>query len=203
MRFGILSVGALSGRSSRINAATGTAHGEQGRSVRQPARSAPEEPEFARWLRCHNGLTAGPVFCDGTGKRLRAITNHRPRRQRITGHGARGFKRFSESQATVDVATTATINRKISAGGSGDYTTPPPINASAEHKIARPTQGRLAQFGRFCLHNLTVARPTKGSNAQFCYTVKTTKTSTKKIPQVNKIQSTVKVHYKTVTVLNM
>ncbi|KAF0749093.1 Uncharacterized protein FWK35_00035500 [Aphis craccivora] len=196
MRFGIQSVGTLSGRSSRINAATGTfdvgrrtdelltfrrlAHGEQRRSVRRPASSAPEEPGFAHWLRCHNNQTAGPVFCDGTGKRLRAITNHRPR----------------ESQATVDVATTAIINRKTSAGDSGDYTTPPPVHTSAEHKVARPiqadlrglgttdytasavarpTQGRLAQFGLFCLHNLTVARPTEGRLAQFCYTVKTTK----------------------------
>ncbi|KAF0770418.1 Uncharacterized protein FWK35_00012244 [Aphis craccivora] len=176
MRFGIQSVGTLFGRSSRINAATGTfdvrkrtdelltfrrlAHGEQGRSVRQPARSAPEEPGFARWLRCHNKQTAGPVFCDGTGKRLRAITNHSQglrifRHQRITGHGARGFKRFSESQATVDVATTAIVNRKISAGGSGDYTTPLPINTSAEHKIgqysvlpyrSKTYPGRLARF---------------------------------------------------------
>ncbi|KAF0687402.1 Uncharacterized protein FWK35_00037677, partial [Aphis craccivora] len=112
-------------------------------------------------------------------------------RQRITGHGARGFKRFSESQATVDVATTAITDRKTSAGGSGDYTTPPPpMNTSAERKISqysvlpypRPTQGRLAQLGRFRLHNITAARPTKGRLAQFCYTVKPTKTSTKKIP---------------------
>ncbi|KAF0707289.1 Uncharacterized protein FWK35_00037204, partial [Aphis craccivora] len=113
-----------------------------------------------------------------TGQGLRIF-----RRQRITGHGAYDFKRFSESQATEDVATTAIINRKISAGGSGDYTTPPPINTSAEHKIARPHPSRLAQFGRFCLHNLTVARPTKGRLAQFCYYGKNNKTSTKKIPQ--------------------
>ncbi|KAF0773179.1 Uncharacterized protein FWK35_00002056, partial [Aphis craccivora] len=159
------------------------AHGEQGRSVRQPARSASEEPRFALWLRCHNKLTAGPVFCDGTGKRLPAITNHRPK--------------FTESQATVDVATIAITNLKTNAGGSEDYTTPPLINTSAERKIAtptqadlrgsgttdkkrhlavaRPTQGRLAQFGRFCLHNLTAARPTKGRLAQFCYTGKTNK----------------------------
>ncbi|KAF0763864.1 Uncharacterized protein FWK35_00005023, partial [Aphis craccivora] len=126
------------------------------------------------------------------------------RRQRITGHGVRGFKRFSESQATVDVATTAIVNRKTGAGGSGDYTTPPPINnTSAEHKIgqysvlpyrSKTYPGRLAQFGRFCLHNLTVARPTEGRLAQFCYTVKNNKTSTKKIPQVNKIHSIVKAH---------
>ncbi|KAF0768111.1 Uncharacterized protein FWK35_00004311 [Aphis craccivora] len=218
MRFGIQSVGTLSGRSSRINAATGTfdvgrrtdelltfrrlAHGEQGRSVRQPVSSAPEEPGFARWLLCHNKQTAGPVFCDGTGKRLRAITNHRPR----WAPWCAWFQAlYSKSQATVDVATTAITNRKTSAGDSGDNTTPPPINASAERKIARPTQadlrgsgttykktrlavarptqGRLEQFGRFCLHNLTVARPTKGRLAQFCCTVKPTKTSTKKIPQ--------------------
>ncbi|KAF0773481.1 Uncharacterized protein FWK35_00008983 [Aphis craccivora] len=127
MRFGIQSVGTLSGRSSRINAATGTF--DVGRrltvskdEVRQPAlHSAPEEPGFARWLRCHNKQTAGPVFCGGTGKRLRAIENHRPR--------------FTESRATVDVATTAIFNRKTSAGGSGDYTTPPPIDTSAERKI--------------------------------------------------------------------
>ncbi|KAF0773676.1 Uncharacterized protein FWK35_00000101 [Aphis craccivora] len=148
MRFGIQSVGTLSGRSSRIIAATGTFD---------------------------------------VGRRTDELLTFRRLRQRITGHGARGFKRCSESQATVDVATTAIINRKTSAGGSGDYTTPPPINTSTEHKIgqysqdlprqtcavrelltirylavARPTQGRLAQFGRFCLHNLTVARPTKG-----------------------------------------
>ncbi|KAF0749840.1 Uncharacterized protein FWK35_00020045 [Aphis craccivora] len=101
---------------------------------------------------------AGPVFCDGTGKRLRVITNHRLRRQRITGHGARGFKCFSESQATVDVVTTALINRKTSAGGSGDYTTPPPINTSAEHKIgqysvlpyrSKTYPGRLGRFGNY------------------------------------------------------
>ncbi|KAF0757455.1 Uncharacterized protein FWK35_00021470 [Aphis craccivora] len=81
-------------------------------------------------------------------------------------------------------ATTAIINRKISAGGSGDYTTPSPINTSAEHKIgqysvlpyrSKTYPGRLARFGRFCQHNLTVARPTKGRLAKFCYTVKTTK----------------------------
>ncbi|KAF0767685.1 hypothetical protein FWK35_00004956 [Aphis craccivora] len=41
--------------------------------------------------------------------------------------------------------------------------------------VARPTQGRLAQLGRFRLHNLTVARPTKGRLTQICYTVKITK----------------------------
>ncbi|KAF0764549.1 Uncharacterized protein FWK35_00023943 [Aphis craccivora] len=158
MRFGIQSVGTLSGRSSRINAATGTFD---------------------------------------VGRRTDELLTFRRLRQRITGHGARGFKRFSKSQATVDVTTTAIINRKTSAGDSEDYTTPPPINTSAEHKIgqysvlpyrsktypgrlARPTQGRLVQFGRFCLHNLTVARPTKGRLAQFCYTVKTTKHQLKK-----------------------
>ncbi|KAF0746900.1 Uncharacterized protein FWK35_00039297 [Aphis craccivora] len=107
----------------------------------------------------------------------------------------------------VVVATTAIINRKTSAGGTGDYTTPPPINTSTEHKIgqcsvlpyrSKTYPGRLARFGRFCLHNLTVARPTKGRLVQFCYTAKPTKTSTKKIPQVNKIQSTVKARYKTI-----
>ncbi|KAF0766298.1 Uncharacterized protein FWK35_00004040 [Aphis craccivora] len=79
-------------------------------------------------------------------------------RQRTTGHGARGFKRFSESQATVDVATTAITNRKTSAGGSGDYTTPPPMNTSAERKIgqcsvlpyrSKTYPGRLARFGNY------------------------------------------------------
>ncbi|KAF0753639.1 Uncharacterized protein FWK35_00017587 [Aphis craccivora] len=210
MRFGIQSVGTLSGRSSRINAATGTfdvgrrtdepltfrrlAHGEQGRSVRQPARSATEEPGLALWLRCHNKLTAGPVFCDGTGKRLRAITNHRPRRQRITGHGARGFKRFSESQATVDVATTAIINRKISAGGPGDNTTSPPINTSAEHKIARPTQADLRGLGTTDYTAPCCSKTHQGQTCAVLLHGKNNKTSTKKIPQVNKIQSTVKAH---------
>ncbi|KAF0751284.1 Uncharacterized protein FWK35_00015844, partial [Aphis craccivora] len=142
-------------------------------------------------------------------------------------HGGRSFARFSESQAKVYVSSGAnesqTVERVVSSAlanheprwtsqdertsacGSGDYTTPPPINTSAERKIGqysvlpypRPTQGRLAQFGRFCQHILTAARPTKGRLAQFCYTVKPTKTSTKRIPQVNKIQSTVKAHYKT------
>ncbi|KAF0750137.1 Uncharacterized protein FWK35_00032213, partial [Aphis craccivora] len=185
MRFGIQSVGTLSGRSSRINAATSTfdvgrgtdelltfrrlAHGEQRRSVRQPARSAPDEPGCARWLRCRNELTAGPVFC------VRAIT-----RQRITGHGVCGFKGFSESQSTVDVATTALINRKTSASGSGDYTMPPPINTSAEHKIgqysvlpyrSKTYPGRLARFGNYLtIRYLAVVIPTKGRLAQFCYT---------------------------------
>ncbi|KAF0754627.1 thiamine transporter 2-like, partial [Aphis craccivora] len=61
-----------------------------------------------------------------------------------------------ERVATVDVATTAIINRKTSPGGSGDYTMPPPINTSAEHKIvsiqsyltvARPTQADLRGLG--------------------------------------------------------
>ncbi|KAF0770148.1 Uncharacterized protein FWK35_00014987, partial [Aphis craccivora] len=182
MRFGIQSVGTLSGRSSQINAATGTF--DVGRrltvskdgSVRQPASSAPEEPGSARWLRCHNRLTAGLVFCDGTGKRLRAITNHRPRESQAKVYVSSGA---NESQATVYVATTTIINRKTSAGGSEDYTTPPPINTSVEHKIgqysvlpyrSKTYPGRLAWFGRVCLHNLTVARPTKGRLAQFCYT---------------------------------
>ncbi|KAF0740833.1 Uncharacterized protein FWK35_00036065, partial [Aphis craccivora] len=76
----------------------------------------------------------------------------------IIGHGGRSFARFSKSQATVDVATTAIINRKISAGGSGDYTTPLPINTSAEHKIgqysvllyrSKTYPGRLARFGNY------------------------------------------------------
>ncbi|KAF0750065.1 Uncharacterized protein FWK35_00011247 [Aphis craccivora] len=119
-----------------------SSHGEQRRSVRQPARSAPEEPGFAHWLRCHNKQTAGPVFCDGTGKRLRAITNHRPRRQRITGHGGRGYDGNNQSQD----------KRKK------DYTTPPHINTSAEHKIgqysvlpyrSKTYPGRLARFGNY------------------------------------------------------
>ncbi|KAF0760982.1 Uncharacterized protein FWK35_00006568, partial [Aphis craccivora] len=72
------------------------------------------------------------------------------------GHGARGLKRTSESQATVDVATTAITNRKTSAGGSGDYTMPSPINTSAEQKIGQYSvlpyrnktyPGRLARLG--------------------------------------------------------
>ncbi|KAF0768191.1 Uncharacterized protein FWK35_00007265, partial [Aphis craccivora] len=54
----------------------------------------------------------------------------------ITGHGARGFKRFSEPQATVDVATTALTDRKTSAGGSEDYTT------AAAYKCQCGTQNR-------------------------------------------------------------
>ncbi|KAF0768320.1 Uncharacterized protein FWK35_00014678, partial [Aphis craccivora] len=74
------------------------------------------------------------------------------------GRGTRGFKHFSESQATVDVATTAITNRKTSAGGSGDHTTSPPINTSAEHKIgqysvlphrSKTYPGRLARFGNY------------------------------------------------------
>ncbi|KAF0769462.1 Uncharacterized protein FWK35_00005532 [Aphis craccivora] len=195
MRFGIQSVGTLFGRSSRINAATGTfdvgrrtdelltfrrlAHGEQRRSVRQPASSAPEEPGCARWLRCRNELTAGPVFCDRTGKRLRAIT---------------------ESQATVDVATTAITNRKTSAGGSGDYTTPPPMNASAERKIARPTQADLRGLGTTDYTAPCCSKTHQGQTCAVLLYGKHNKTSTKKIPQVNKIQSTVKAHYKTVII---
>ncbi|KAF0762446.1 Uncharacterized protein FWK35_00010017 [Aphis craccivora] len=50
------------------------------------------------------------------------------------------------------------INRKTSAGGSGDYTTPPPVNTSAEHKIGQYSvlpyhsmtyPGRLARFGNY------------------------------------------------------
>ncbi|KAF0774209.1 Uncharacterized protein FWK35_00000256 [Aphis craccivora] len=180
MRFGIQSVGTLSGRSSRINAATGTF--DVGRRLTASKDEAFGNPRALR--RRSRGLHAGygaiinkrPVPCSVTepGSAFEPRFTYL-QAQRITGHGARGFKRSSESQATVDVATTAIINSKISAGGSGDYTTPPPINTSAEHKIARPTQGRLAQFGRFCLHDLTVARPAKGRLAQFCYAVKTTK----------------------------
>ncbi|KAF0712362.1 Uncharacterized protein FWK35_00032290, partial [Aphis craccivora] len=153
------------------------------------------------------------------------------KRQRITGHGSRGFKRFSESQATVDVATTAITNRKTTRAApeithnaaAYEYqcgaqnrsvftiqsylTVARPTQAdlrgsgTSDQKrhlaVARPTQGRLTQFGRCLLHNLTVARPTKGRLAQFSYTEKTNDTSTKKIPQVNKIQSTVKAHCKT------
>ncbi|KAF0758395.1 Uncharacterized protein FWK35_00007820 [Aphis craccivora] len=209
MGFGIQSVGTLSGRSSRINAATGKF--DVGSRLTVSKDEAFGNSRGLPLRRRSPGLHAGygaiinkrPVPCSRiTGQGLRIF-----RRQRITGHGERGFKRFSESQATVDVATTAIINRKTSAGGSGDYKTPPPpINISAEHKIdqyavlpycSKTYQGRLTRFGRFCLHNLTVARPTQGRLAQFCYTVKTTKTSTKKIPQVSKIQSTVKARYKT------
>ncbi|KAF0755119.1 Uncharacterized protein FWK35_00027888, partial [Aphis craccivora] len=64
----------------------------------------------------------------------------------------------NESQATVDVATTAIIYRKTSAGGSGDYTTPQPLTTSAEHKIgqysvlpyrSKTYPGRLARFGNY------------------------------------------------------
>ncbi|KAF0766636.1 Uncharacterized protein FWK35_00018218 [Aphis craccivora] len=50
------------------------------------------------------------------------------------------------------------INRKTSAGGSGECTTPPPINTSAEHKIgqysvlpyrSKTNPGRLARFGNY------------------------------------------------------
>ncbi|KAF0754563.1 Uncharacterized protein FWK35_00025476, partial [Aphis craccivora] len=67
-----------------------------------------------------------------------ALANHRPR--------------------PVYVATTALIHRKTSAGGTKDYTTPPPITTSAEHKIGqysvlpyhRKTYlGRLARFGNY------------------------------------------------------
>ncbi|KAF0748400.1 Uncharacterized protein FWK35_00020317, partial [Aphis craccivora] len=197
----------LSGRSSRINAATGTF--DVGRRLTVSKDEAFGNPRALR--RRSPGLHADygtiinkrPVPCSVTEPGSQGLRIFR--RQRITGHGARGFKRFSESQATVDVATTAIINRKISAGGSGDYTTPSPINTSVEHEIARPTQadlrglgtiptirhlavarptqGRLVQFGRFCLHNFTVARPNKGRLAQFCYTVKNNKTLTKKILQ--------------------
>ncbi|KAF0772108.1 Uncharacterized protein FWK35_00007133 [Aphis craccivora] len=63
----------------------------------------------------------------------------------------------------VNVATTAIINRKTSAGGSGDYTTPPPINSkyqcsAVEHKIgqysvlpyrSKTYPGRLARSGNY------------------------------------------------------
>ncbi|KAF0753426.1 Uncharacterized protein FWK35_00010410, partial [Aphis craccivora] len=57
----------------------------------------------------------------------RALRRRSPGLHAGYGHGGRGFAHFSESQATVDVATTALINRKTSARGSGDHTTPPPI----------------------------------------------------------------------------
>ncbi|KAF0689179.1 Uncharacterized protein FWK35_00034792, partial [Aphis craccivora] len=143
MGFGIQSVGTLSGRSSRINAATGTF--DVGRRLTVSKDETFGNPRALR--RRSPGLHAGygaiinkrPVPC--------SMTEPGSARQRITGHGARGFKRFSESQATVDMVTTAIINRKTSAGGSGDYTTPSPINTSAEHKIARPTQADLRGLG--------------------------------------------------------
>ncbi|KAF0751616.1 Uncharacterized protein FWK35_00015671, partial [Aphis craccivora] len=176
MRFGI-----QSGRSSRINAAAGTF---------DVGRRTDELLTFRRLL---------------TVSKDEAFGN--PRALRRTAGGARVC---TLATATVDVATNAITNRKTSAGGSGNYTTPPPINTSAERKISQttrptqadlrgsgttdkkrhlavarpPTQGGFAQFGRFCLHNLTAARRTKGRLAQFCYTVKPTKTSTKKSPQV-------------------
>ncbi|KAF0748651.1 Uncharacterized protein FWK35_00026671 [Aphis craccivora] len=170
------------------------AHGEQRRSVRRLARSATEESVSARWLRCHNRQTAGPVFCDGTGKRLRAITNHRPRESQAKIYVSSDA---NESQATVVVATTAIINRKTSAGGSGDYTTPPPRSTSAEHKIARPTRADLRGLGTT---DYTASCCRKTHPGQTCAVLlygKNNKTSTKKIPQVNKIQSTAKAHYKT------
>ncbi|KAF0748095.1 Uncharacterized protein FWK35_00025911, partial [Aphis craccivora] len=221
----------LSGRSSRINAATGTF---------DVGRRTNELLTFRRLLGAESMYCVINVhYHQQRHKGSRAVSkdeafgNPRALRRRSpglhAGYGAIINKRpvpesqakvyvssgANESQAMVHVATTAITNRKTNADGSGDYTTPPPINTNAEHKIARPTQAdlrgsgttdkkrhlavarptqsRLEQFERFWLHNLIVVRPIKGRLAQFQHI----KTSTKKIPQVNKIQSTVKAHYKT------
>ncbi|KAF0767467.1 Uncharacterized protein FWK35_00007346 [Aphis craccivora] len=171
MRFGIQSVGALSGRSSRINAATGerlTSGGvlmsyyklppTQGRSVRQPAPDCRRSPGLHAGYGAinHNQQTAGPVFCDGTG---------------------------NESQATVDVATTAIINRKTSAGGSGLHNVAAYINTSAEHKITRPTRADLRGLGTTDYMAPCCSKTHPGQTCAVLLYGKNNKTSTKKIPQ--------------------
>ncbi|KAF0763035.1 hypothetical protein FWK35_00017018 [Aphis craccivora] len=111
---------------------------------------------------------------------------------RITGHGGLGYDCNNQSQDKRGRL------RRL-------HTTPPPINTNLHRQtcavwelltirhlaVARPTQGLLAQFG------------TKTHQGQTCAVLlygKNNKTSTKKIPQVNKIQSTVKAHYKTVVI---
>jgi len=120
--------------------------------------------------------TAGPVFRDRTGTRLCA--NGRSRVLRYSKSQARVSvsSGTNESQATVDVVTTAITNHKMIPGGYSDYTAPPPINTSAEHEISQYSvsprcsktyPGGLARFGTFEYPLLAVARPTQGRLAQF------------------------------------
>ncbi|KAF0710739.1 Uncharacterized protein FWK35_00023222, partial [Aphis craccivora] len=101
-------------------------------------------------------------------------------RVRITGHGYDCNNQSQDKRGRL---------RKL-------HTTPsPPINTSAEHKIgqysvlpyrSKTYPGRLA-------HKIH-----QGQTCAVWLYHKTNDTSTKKIPQVNKIQSTVNAHCKTI-----